>query len=59
MEEGDPPVMWGQHVGCVGVGMLGRQLQDIVTSQDSFSAGSGKEASVGHCSLLCIPLEPW
>lgn len=48
-------VMWGQHCGvwewvCWG---------DTVPSGDSFSAGSGKEAVVGHCSLLCIPLEPW
>lgn len=25
----------------------------------SFSVGSGKEASAGHCSLWCIPVETW
>lgn len=57
-EKGDPRVMWGQYVG-VGVcwGDTVSQRQDRAPSEDSFSAGSGKEACVGHCSLFCIPLE--
>lgn len=34
----------------------GKQIQG---GGGSFSVGSGKEASAGHCSLWCIPAETW
>lgn len=34
----------------------GKQIQ---RGGGSFSVGSGKEASAGHCSLWCIPAETW
>ena len=47
---------------CVCVCVCGAETdkdKQIQGSGDSFSVGSGKEASARHCSLQCIPVETW